>query len=416
MTQEMYGEYLTGQGKNLSEVRRYNSAMITNSLFDGDVGYKQVYLLDPKEGWKWTEVKYSKHSTVSILKDAVDYYVEFRPYEHYPIGIYIFIPDDTDPEIGFYRKSPENPFKDDNFDDVFKQGKLWMIVGRDDAVEFVRYQVLQCNWDFKWVCWYHGANRVMNIYGMNRVANSYTAGVWTAMYATELDTVSQRWIPDTYQLYGYNGLKRFELADTRYVALEQRMMVTTNKIHPQCWKTTKIVEIEPVGILKLTMKRDEFDPKRDNVELGLCDYYSDTGETEPDMTEIVRPDHTLSLRLVWAKMNEDGYLEEETDINNQKLKIGYDSYFICDVDGTDTQEMTLNWSVVYSDINIDASELSEDEKGRLCRLISIASVGENKFSVKPGKANSLTGRIFTFCVWESKGIAKASIDMEVLKR
>ena len=119
----MYKSMLTSRGKNLSQARRNQSDMIMNATFTGDTGYKRVYILDPENGWHYEDAKYSKHATVSILKDAVDYYLQFRPKVHYPIGVYVFIPDDMNDEIGFEEYEPEDPFKDEGFD----MNKLWMM-------------------------------------------------------------------------------------------------------------------------------------------------------------------------------------------------------------------------------------------------------------------------------------------------
>ena len=168
ITSDMYQLILNTKGKNLSQVRKYNSALVMNATFTGDIGYKQVYILSKEEGWKYEDAKYSKHATPSILKDAVDYYLQFRPYIHYPIGTYVFIPDDEDNEIGFEDFIPEDPFKDENFD----VNKLWIIVGRNDARQFVRYNIIKCNWNFRWVARINGENKILNVWGSVRNANS----------------------------------------------------------------------------------------------------------------------------------------------------------------------------------------------------------------------------------------------------
>lgn len=168
---EMYKDLLAVKGKNLSQVRQYHSAAVMNHTFTGDIGYKKVYILNNDEGWKYEDAKYSKHATPSILKDAVDYYLQFRPKIHYPVGTYVFIPNDEDYEIGFEDEEPEDPFKDPNYD----INKLWLIVGRNDAREFVRYNIIKCNWDFKWITRVNGEDKLLHVVGSCRNANSYTS-------------------------------------------------------------------------------------------------------------------------------------------------------------------------------------------------------------------------------------------------
>ena len=73
-TKDIYKNYLTIRGKNLSEVHKHDSAMVLNVTFNGDVGYKRVYILDPKKEWIWTDAKYIRHSRQSINADPVDKY------------------------------------------------------------------------------------------------------------------------------------------------------------------------------------------------------------------------------------------------------------------------------------------------------------------------------------------------------
>lgn len=175
ITMDMYKEYLNKKGKNLSEVRKNDSARVMNATFTGDIGYKRVYLLDPEKGWIWTDAKYSEHSKQSIAKDDVDYYLQFRPFEHHPVGTYVFVPNDTSTEIGFAEENPENPFKDANFEDIFNNGKLWMLVDRNNSTEFVRYMILQVNFNIKWISRTKGQIKILNAYGITRSASSYTS-------------------------------------------------------------------------------------------------------------------------------------------------------------------------------------------------------------------------------------------------
>lgn len=163
------------RGISLGEIRKSDAEDLINASFTGDVGYKRVYILDPVKGWHYTDAQYSKHATQSILKDDVDYYLQFRPHVHYPVGTYVFIPNDKSREIGFAVDNPKNPFEDRLFYDLFNEGKLWGIVNRDNDTEFVRYNILPCNHEFKWISVVNGVRRIMSVFGMFRMANSYTS-------------------------------------------------------------------------------------------------------------------------------------------------------------------------------------------------------------------------------------------------
>ena len=136
VTAEMYKNYLSSYGSNLAQVKKNQSDAIMNNSFTADAQYKRVYILT-KDGWKWEDAKYQRHAKLSILKDAVDYYLQFRPKVHYPIGSYVFVPDDTDFDINISGHELDNPLSLP--DERITQ--LWFIVGRDDANAFVRYNI-----------------------------------------------------------------------------------------------------------------------------------------------------------------------------------------------------------------------------------------------------------------------------------
>lgn len=166
ITAEMYKTYLSSHGSNLAQVKKNQSDAIINASFTADAEYKRVYILT-KDGWKFEDAKYQRHSKMSILKDAVDYYLQFRPKVHYPVGSYVFVPDDIGFDINLSGHELDDPFSLP--DERITQ--LWFIVGRDDANAFVRYNILKCNWKFQWIY----DNKLYKCWGSNRVANSYTS-------------------------------------------------------------------------------------------------------------------------------------------------------------------------------------------------------------------------------------------------
>ena len=415
----MYKSMLTSRGKNLSQARRNQSDMIMNATFTGDTGYERVYILDPENGWHYEDAKYSKHATVSILKDAVDYYLQFRPKVHYPVGVYVFIPDDTDDDIGFKEFEPVDPFKDERFN----LNKLWMIVNKNDETQFVRYNILKCNWDFKWICKIHGEWKLMHVIGASRNANSYTSGVWNADYTTGLDNITNGWVPDTHYLYGDEGLKKYDLCDTRYMAHEQRFVMSHNAINPKVYEITKVVDLNPMGIINLTLKQDEWDEKRDNRELLVCNYYDDTGETKIIIPEAEPQDTTLTSYIYTAHINENGELEkdyvdqEERDSNYNKLRINGTYYFVAEyytgvVGGvliTDPDKKS-EWKLELK----DTDGLTNAEIKHLDGLMIMEKIDDNIISIHPKKAFTLIGHSFVLTVTDLTGESCSIIELEVI--
>lgn len=166
-----YKNYLANKGNHLGEVRKNRSDMIMNATFTGDIGYRKVYILDPENGWHWEDAKFSKHSAASVQKEAVDSYLQFRPKVHYPIGTYVFIPDDTSYELNI---NMDDPLCDE-------AENLWLIVGRTDSRQFVQYLVMQCDWKLRWVIGYGDKKKLCSCWGLSKNANSYTSS-YTAPY------------------------------------------------------------------------------------------------------------------------------------------------------------------------------------------------------------------------------------------
>ena len=162
---ESYKSFLASKGQHLGEVRKNRSDEIMNATFTGDIGYRKVCILDKDEGWKYEDAKFSKHAASSLQKDSVDSYLQFRPKVHYPIGTFVFIPDDNSYELNV---NEEDPLCDE-------ATNLWLIVQRTDSRQFVQYLVLECDWKFKWVTGYGDKKKLMSCWGCHKSANSYTS-------------------------------------------------------------------------------------------------------------------------------------------------------------------------------------------------------------------------------------------------
>lgn len=166
ISMDTYKKTLSSRGNTIAEVVRQQSDLIMDSTFTRDPAYKKVYILT-KNGWKWEDAKYQFHSAQSIAKDPVDYYLQFRPKVHYPIGSYVIIPDDTSPQINLTSDEIQNPFSQP----VSNRSQWWIIVGRDNANAYVRYMVLKCDWNFQWIV----NGQLMSCWGCLKSANSYTS-------------------------------------------------------------------------------------------------------------------------------------------------------------------------------------------------------------------------------------------------
>ena len=393
----MYKSYLASEGNTLSQIKRNESDIVINQTFTADAAYKKVYILT-QNGWKFEDAKYQIHTTPSILKDAVDYYLQFRPKIHYPIGSYVFIPDDNDFDINLSGSELDNPFTLP--DDRITQ--LWFIVGRDDALSYVRYNVLKCNWNFKWLY----KHNLYSCWGANRSASSYTSGKWTDEYSSALDNLTSAWIPDTYYTYG-NNIYELGLSDTRTIMHEQRFMLTNNILDPKVYQVTKVVDLNPSGIIKLSIKQDELNEKRDNIMLKICDYYNDSGESNVSFVKDDSMPVVENPEIKWMQLNSEGELDEVLDDILKYLHIGQSSYFECIPSNVESH---LNWNIEF--VNVE-NHYSSEECSHFEGLIKITALKNGVISVKPGRTKKLIGKHYLLSAEDRYGFIRSSIELEV---
>lgn len=388
---QSYRKFLSSHGSNLGQVKRNQANEIINNTFTIDPTYKQVYILTP-DGWKFEDAKYQFHTAHSILKDAVDYYLQFRPHVHYPIGSYVIVPDDASPQINLSTEEMKNPFNQP----VNERTQWWIIVGRDEANAFVRYNILKCNWNFQWM--YDG--KIQSCYGALRNANSYTSGKWTDEISSSLDNLIGAWLPDLYHIYGEN-VQTLGMSDTRTIFYEQRFMITNNILEPRVYQVTKIVDVFPHGIMKLSLKQDDYHATRDNVDLLICDYYSQIGESKIDYT----PSAILSSHIHNMKLNEHNELELVSTDANSDIYIGTYAYFVAEFPDN---SILSNWKIILNN-----PEDYEKSSSYYENLLKMEQIDSHTLLLKPGKAKSLIGKTFTLSVSDEKGEYYSSIELEV---
>lgn len=399
MNISQYKNYLSSHGQTMGQIRKNQSDVLINSTFTSDPSYKKVYVLT-KDGWKWEDVKYQTHSAPSIVKDPVDYYLQFRPKTHYPIGSYIIVPDDTSPDINLTKEELANPF----LQPTKNRTQWWIIVGRDDSNAFVRYMILKCDWEFRWI--YDG--KLMTCWACSRNANSYTSGRWTDQYSSSLDDLTQAFLPDTHYTYGDN-LEALGMCDTRTVMHGQRFFLSNNDLDPKIYEVTKIKDINPQGVIKLSIKQDELREKRDNIELRICDYYTDEGDITIDKPVLEVPDNTKSSIITWMTVNDNGELEENID-QNVILQIGQTYYFSAKFyDNTDEVKVDGQWRIKL--VNTDG--FSEEDISYYEGLMKITKFDASTLALKPAKASSIKGMEFVLTVEDIDGQYESSIDVKV---
>lgn len=207
------------------------------------------------------------------------------------------------------------------------------------------------------------------------------------------------------------------------MAHEQRFVMSHNKINPKVYEITKVVDLNPMGIINLTLKQDEWDEKRDNRELLICNYYDDTGETQIVIPEIDPQDDTLTSYIYTAHVNENNELEidyvdqEVRDNDYNKLQINGTYYFVVEyyrgiVGGSQVVEYDRKpeWKLELKDSN----GLTDAEIKHLDGLMIMDVIDDNIISIHPKKASTLIGHTFTLTVTDMDGKSRSTMDVEVI--
>lgn len=191
---------------------------------------------------------------------------------------------------------------------------------------------------------------------------------------------------------------------------ETRLMITNNPYNPLCYIVTKVNEMTPQGVIKLSFKQDDYNEQRDNVDLLVCDYYTDTGHTQVEPTTITPSPNPNKTSII---VNMDVDANNELIPNHQvglmeSVNIGVISYY--NVKFSD-QEIKPEWRIELIDVN---NEYSEKDKKYYEGLIKITEFDNETISIKPGKAKSLLDKKFTLSVCEKEtGDYYSSCTLEV---
>ena len=187
-------------------------------------------------------------------------------------------------------------------------------------------------------------------------------------------------------------MPEFGLSDVRTITIQTRMMISLNAINPNCFMVSKIADMNPKGLLKLTFKQDDYNKKRDDSILMICDYYDDSGDITIDAPTPIESETKRSQILV-----------DDVAVEKVELHTGATTYF----------------SVEFSDEGIDAqwkiSLVGDDaNKEEIEKLMVMNQINAALISIRPGKSTKVKGRKFTLSVYNADGDYYSSIELEVV--
>lgn len=277
MNLQSYKKRLASQGYSAGQVRRTNSDMILLNSWDNDIQSKKCFIYDyyhDKEGEKTpVDAKYIVSQYGSLSKDQVEYHILFKPksgcildyykeYQEkynarYPIGLYIDIPDAD----GVYQK--------------------WLICSSDNEQQFVKHSILPCNYEFKWI---HDGEKY-SMWGVARMRNSYNSGLWTDYATTVVENQDQIWLPMN------------DISAKLYYG--HRMIISALIEKPITWQISKVENVHPFGLNKLTVAQDKFNTQTDYVNFETGEMYADyyQNQVEPEQHMEYTPNYFAKIKV-----------------------------------------------------------------------------------------------------------------------
>lgn len=174
--------------------------------------------------------------------------------------------------------------------------------------------------------------------------------------------------------------------DTKTIQYDTKFLKSSPGRYPALkWTVTKIEDTAVEGIARFTMAQTQFDSAKDNVELGIADYWESA--VEPELPELEEIPTVSDLEITYSgkpAVRAGGGFKKFT------LKSRIDGQL---VDVTDEVE----WSIDFSDG--DVSKLEASIAGNVCK-------------VKCTNDYSLIGKTFTIIA--KSGSSSKSIIVEVV--
>ena len=314
---ENYKNRMTYSGNNMSEMLRMQSNMVIEQTWDRDPNYRQVYVVKVNSGLpqvtakhELIDAKFNVKTYADIKSDEPAYLLQFRHGEekrHPEIGIgsYVYMEDEDG------------------------EWKWWMIQYLDERPSFRQYQILECNYTFRWIA----QGKIYNCLGVQRIQQSYNSGSWEGDRFGFVDNITSAILPtnsDTVTI-GYNH--RFMISDPR-------------REIPLVWTVSKVEDSTPFGLTEFKFTQETYAPTLDNKELMICNYYDSPIEPEPmNPDEIITGTATITYNGTKPTVKVGGSYKVFTPAFSDET-VTVAKWTISDDDG-DISADTENYTITY---------------------------------------------------------------------
>lgn len=278
----------------------------------------------------------------SVDKEQVDYYIQFRPSQKvefeegddlyyfetdyrnktnctFPMGLYLDVPDDR----GVYHK--------------------WMVVYPEPANQFPKYLILPINYQLMWIE-RNGHEKIKRkMWGILRGQSSYNSGIYTDYTFTKMENQEKGWLP-------FNKISEKLWYQTES-GNDTRVLLGSLSEHPLAWLLSKVENMQPFGIQRLTFYQDRFNPNTDYVNLETKEMYADYYDSKVEPITPTVPDTSTSAYIV------------ELIASSPTIKIG-GSYkqLTVNVHDLDHTDLTNNYLLAHFEWQafLDSEEITSD--------------------------------------------------------
>lgn len=253
---EHYKSRMAHRGANMSEMLRMQSNMVIEQTWDRDPNARRVYVVKVSRGLptvtdkhELIDVKFNVDTYQKAGSDEPAYHLQFRhgAEKRNPdigVGSYVYMADEDG------------------------EWKWWLITMLDERPQFRQYAINECNWKFGWVA----DGKIYYHLGILR-NGSATREVDENSYTSVVNGNAIAWMSTN--------------ADTQLIDHNQRFLISDyGRKTPLCFGVGNIVDTMPIGITKLVLSQQTFDPAHDNADLMLANYHQGSVEpTEPDIEQ-----------------------------------------------------------------------------------------------------------------------------------
>ena len=352
---DSYRLRMAALGSYEGEAKRRNAQKIMDASWMRDPATKPVYVKWVDSGLPKIDIddvpvyaKYNVKSYHNITGDEIAYLLQFRLEDmksnpNIKVGSYVQIINEMD--------EPE----------------WWLITHLDDRTQFRQFSILKCLWVYQWVSHVDGKRIIHQCYAPPRNQNSYNSGVWLDYNFQIVENQSIAIMPTN--------------DDTRTITYDTKFLISEpGRNPPIAWKISKIFNSFNGDITRFTMTQEQFNPKTDNAELMIANYY-DGSFIDPEFPKDNDNDDSSDLAIVYSgtptvraggsykkftlKRYVDGELTEiiVDDSNSvqwiiepvdEKYKSDFESKFECKPDGNVLKVKWTDYSFIGNEFTITA--------------------------------------------------------------